>query len=109
MIPSDDRSSRGYYINDGMGPDSPSTNYHIPIPQNAADTTLSSDRTSQQYATVDPNQRLADRLAQALDYSPTTTTSSSSSSENDVPSSSLRPNIAYGLEQKANNRRAMTG
>lgn len=64
------------------------------------------------YATINPNQRLADTMNHVThnilsEYSSNSTTASTSIS--DVPRSSLRPNIAYGVEQKRNERKIVNG
>lgn len=96
----DDRSSRGYYANEGLGPAMTSTNIDIDA---------QSDRS---YATVSTNQRLANTVNHVAhnilsECSSNSTTASTSAS--DVPRSSLRPNIAYGLEQKRNERKIVNG
>jgi hypothetical protein len=92
----DGQSTRGYYMNEGLGPTHSSMNLVT-----GHDVDVESDSTSRQYATVDSNQRLADMLASqgALSRSNSSNCSTSVTTENDVPSSSLRPNIAYGVEQ----------
>ena len=72
-------------MNEGLGPNT-----------TAADLEQHTDRSSRQYATVAPNDR---------DYSispPAVNTSRS-----DVPNSSLRPNVAYGVERNRQQGRAV--
>ena len=93
---SDIRSSRGYYVNEGLGPAMPSN-----------DIDAESDRS---YATVSPTHRLASTVNHVphnvlSDTSSNSTTASTTVT--DVPRSSLRPNIAYGLEQRRNERKVV--
>ena len=103
----DGQSSRGYYINEGMGPTQSSMN----LVGNNDNADMESDRSSRAYATVDSNQRRADFMANVQQHAAADRTSSSYSSSvststaentaaNDVPTSSLRPNVAYGIEQQ---------
>lgn len=103
--PVDERSSRGYYMNEGMGPDQPTTINTLASQDNETQNLDAvSERSSRQYATVDSNQRQADNFNSfnPLDRSTSSTalTVTSPTDNNDVPDSSLRPNVAYGLEQK---------
>ena len=97
----DGQSSRGYYMNEGLGPTQSSMNL-----VGSHDIDTESERSSRQYATVDSNQRLADLMANMQESGADRTSSTYSSSvsqsavENDVPSASLRPNVAYGIEQQ---------
>lgn len=105
----DGQSSRGYYINEGLGPTRSSVNL---VGNQDIDT--ESITSSRQYATVDSNQRLADLMATIQQTSPdgSSTYSSSvppSSAENDVPRSSLRPNVAYGIDKGQNGRGYVNG
>ena len=98
-VGSDNQSSRSYYMNEGMGPNQSSTDL-----VGAHEIDAESERSSRQYATVDSNQRLADMLVtahNAIERSDSDSTAvSMTPAHNDVPSSSLRPNVAYGIEQK---------
>lgn len=95
---SDIRSSRGYYVNEGLGPAMASI-----------DIDTESDRS---YATVSPTHRLASTVNQVahnvLSESSSNSTTASTT-VTDVPQSSLRANIAYGLEQRRNERKIVNG
>lgn len=102
MSSTDERSSRGYYMNDGLGPAACTT----------VDVDDNTDGMSRQYATVDSNQRLASTVNRVMhdilsERSSSSTTATSPSI--DVPTSFLRANIAYGIEQKQNKGRIVNG
>lgn len=97
---SDIRSSRGYYVNEGLGPAMPSTDI---------DAESESDRS---YATVSPTHRLAssvNHVAHNVLSQSSSNSTTASTTVTDVPRSSLRPNIAYGLEQRRNERKMVNG
>ena len=78
VSPANERLSRGYYMNEGLGP----TTTVVFLDED-------NDRTSQEYATV-----------AAIDQAPDSTSppAVSASHCSDVPNSSLRVNVAYGID-----------
>ena len=78
VIPANERVSRNYYMNEGLGPTT-----------TAVDLDEETDRSSRQYATV-----------ASYDHDNGRSPTAATTSRSDVPNSSLRANIAYGIEQK---------
>lgn len=92
----DVRSSRGYYVNEGLGP-----------------TVASIAGSDRSYATVSPTHRLGSTVNHVphdvLSECSSNSTTASTTVTTDVPQFSLRPNIAYGLDQRRNERKVVNG
>ena len=95
-------------MNDNMGPvQTTSTAGAVNAAMNDRDN--ESEASSRQYATVNSNERIAfDHIPHNVIESRSNSYSSSSSAlpspQNDVPNSSLRPNVAYGIDANKRGR-----